>query len=59
MCLLGCPFSSMGLGETNSLLGIFFLFVFDFENNDTLREHLVPAEPKAFAGVGTGSQLRF
>ena len=45
--------------QTTSWGFFFFLFLFDFEKKDTLREHLVPVEPKAFARVGTGSQLRF
>ena len=53
---------SMGLDKRASSLFFvcFFLeFLFDFDKKDMLREPLVPAEPKAFAGVGTGSQVSF
>lgn len=52
-------FSSMELGETTSWVFIVVVFLFDFEKKDMLREHLVPAEPKVFAEVGAGSQVRF
>ena len=56
---LSFPWGWMKEPPLHFFVCFFLVFLFDFDKKDMLRDTLGPAEPKAFAGFKTRSQVSF